>query len=131
MYHCLLFDLKITSNEHKNGIKSNKRSTSRGTLPEGEIWHFQIPNYAHLLPETAHGNLLCDHDGLLIEVLPTGGKMAFPLPLTTNRNGSRWANTQLSLLKHWLWREKCRRSLVAHGINPAQKNAEEKLKHKD
>ncbi|HHW8626012.1 TPA: integrase arm-type DNA-binding domain-containing protein [Salmonella enterica] len=75
---------------------------------------------------------LADHDGLVIEVLPTGRKIWRFRYRFDNKSQQITLGEYpaFSLAEARLWREKCR-SLVAHGINPAQKKQEEKLKQKD
>ncbi|ELO4115057.1 tyrosine-type recombinase/integrase [Salmonella enterica] len=75
---------------------------------------------------------LADHDGLVIEVLPTGRKIWRFRYRFDNKSQKITLGEYpaFSLAEARLWREKCR-SMVAHGINPAQKKQEEKLKQKD
>ncbi|EBH8193403.1 DUF4102 domain-containing protein [Salmonella enterica subsp. enterica serovar Typhimurium str. UK-1] len=75
---------------------------------------------------------LADHDGLVIEVLPTGRKIWRFRYRFDNKSQQITLGEYpaFSLAEARLWREKCR-SLVARGINPAQKKQEEKLKQKD
>jgi hypothetical protein len=75
---------------------------------------------------------LADHDGLVIEVLPTGRKIWRFRYRFDNKSQKITLGEYpaFSLAEARLWREKCR-SMVAYGINPAQKKQEEKLKQKD
>lgn len=75
---------------------------------------------------------LADHDGLVIEVLPTGRKIWRFRYRFDNKSQKITLGEYpaFSLAEARLWREKCR-SMVAHGINPAQKKQEEKIKQKD
>ncbi len=75
---------------------------------------------------------LADHDGLVIEVLPTGRKIWRFRYRFDNKSQKITLGEYpaFSLAEARLWREKCR-SMVAHGINSAQKKQEEKLKQKD
>lgn len=75
---------------------------------------------------------LADHDGLVIEVLPTGRKIWRFRYRFDNKSQKITLGEYLafSLAEARLWRDKCR-SMAAHCINPAQKKQEEKLKQKD
>ncbi|ELO83276.1 TPA: site-specific integrase [Salmonella enterica subsp. enterica serovar Enteritidis] len=75
---------------------------------------------------------LADHDGLVIEVLPTGRKIWRFRYRFDNKSQKITLGEYpaFSLAEARLWREKCR-SMVVHGINPAQKKQEVKLKQKD
>ncbi|EDH7635093.1 hypothetical protein CB562_17560 [Salmonella enterica subsp. enterica serovar Togba] len=75
---------------------------------------------------------LADHDGLVIEVLPTGRKIWRFRYRFDNKSQKIMLGEYpaFSLAEARLWREKCR-SMVAHDINPAQKKQEVKLKQKD
>lgn len=68
----------------------------------------------------------------MIEVLPTGRKIWRFRYRFDNKSQKITLGEYpaFSLAEARLWREKCR-SMVAHGINPAQKKQEEKLKQKD
>lgn len=68
----------------------------------------------------------------MIEVLPTGRKIwRFRYRFDNKSQKITLGEYQaFSLAEARLWREKCR-SMVVHGINPAQKKQEEKLKQKD
>ncbi len=69
-----------------------------------------------------------DHDGLVIEILPTERKI-WRYRCRFNNKSQKITPGEypvFSLAEARLWREKCR-SMVAHGINPAQKKREEKL----
>ncbi|MGM3189591.1 tyrosine-type recombinase/integrase [Dickeya dadantii subsp. dieffenbachiae] len=75
---------------------------------------------------------VADNGGLVIEVLPTGRKV---WRLRYRFNGKSQKATlgeypAFSLAEARLWREKCR-SLIAHGVSPAQKKQEEKAKQKE
>ncbi|MDY4317012.1 tyrosine-type recombinase/integrase [Pectobacterium actinidiae] len=75
---------------------------------------------------------VADNGGLVIEVLPTGRKV---WRLRYRFNGKSQKATlgeypAFSLAEARLWREKCR-SLIAHGVSPAQKKQEEKTKQKE
>ncbi len=75
---------------------------------------------------------VADNGGLVIEVLPTGRKV---WRLRYRFNGKSQKATlgeypAFSLAEARLWREKCR-SMIAHGVSPAQKKQEEKAKQKE
>ncbi len=75
---------------------------------------------------------IADRDGLMIEILPTGRKVwRFRFRLNNKlQKVTLGEYPSFSLSEARMWCEKYR-SMVAHGINPAQKKQEEKLKQKD
>lgn len=75
---------------------------------------------------------LADHDGLVIEVLPSGRRIWRFRYRFDNKSQKITLGEYpaFSLSEARIWREKCR-SMVAHGVNPAQKKQEDKLKQKD
>ena len=75
---------------------------------------------------------IADRDGLMIEILPTGRKVwRFRFRLNNKlQKVTLGEYPSFSLAEARMWCEKCR-SMVAHGINPAQKKQEEKLKQND
>lgn len=74
---------------------------------------------------------LADHDGLVIEVLPTGRKIWRFRYRFDNKSQqiTQGEYPAFSLAEARIWREKCR-SLIAHGINPAQKSRKKSLNRK-
>lgn len=75
---------------------------------------------------------VADGNGLFIEILPSGRKV---WRLRYRFQGKQEKATlgeypAFSLAEARLWREKCR-SLIAHGVSPAQKKQEEKAKQKE
>ncbi|HCR2995019.1 TPA: tyrosine-type recombinase/integrase [Serratia marcescens] len=75
---------------------------------------------------------VADGNGLFIEILPSGRKV---WRLRYRFQGKQEKSTlgeypAFSLAEARLWREKCR-SLIAHGVSPAQKKQEEKAKQKE
>lgn len=75
---------------------------------------------------------LADSNGLIIEILPSGRKIwrfryrfnKKPQKVTLGEYPS------FSLAEARLWREKCR-AMIPHGINPAEKKKEDKLKQQN
>ncbi len=75
---------------------------------------------------------VADGNGLFIEILPSGRKV---WRLRYRFNGKSQKATlgeypAFLLAEARLWREKCR-SMIAHGVSPAQKKQEEKAKQKE
>ncbi|WP_284603694.1 tyrosine-type recombinase/integrase [Dickeya dadantii] len=75
---------------------------------------------------------VADGNGLFIEILPSGRKV---WRLRYRFQGKQEKATlgeypAFSLAEARLWREKCR-SMIAHGVSPAQKKQEEKAKQKE
>ncbi|UJR63673.1 tyrosine-type recombinase/integrase [Dickeya zeae] len=75
---------------------------------------------------------VADGNGLFIEILPSGRKV---WRLRYRFQGKQEKATlgeypAFSLAEARLWREKCR-SMIAHGVSPAQKMQEEKAKQKE
>lgn len=75
---------------------------------------------------------VADGNGLFIEILPSGRKV-WRLRYRFQQRQEKATLGEypaFSLAEARLWREKCR-SLIAHGVSPAQKKQEEKAKQKE